>query len=98
MGGTAVAAWFAQAAVEVAHQAGQQGGLAEAPGEQQHQGAAVEEGLDQAEHGDDGGFAGLAGAVEQEARVVAFQDLRLPGVGLHAEQAHQVDGGGTRVG
>src|SRR5207249_1921057 len=40
--------------------------------------------------GDCGGLAGLARAVEQLARVVRFEDLNLPGVGLQTEAAHHL--------
>jgi hypothetical protein len=79
--------------MEVDNDAEQLGGLAEAAREEKDQGAGFEESLVEAEDGDDGGFAGLARAIEQEAFVVAFEDLELPGVGLEAEDLHEAGGG-----
>jgi hypothetical protein len=62
--------------VKAGHRAKKLGGLAEAAGEEQHELAGVIEGFDQAYEGDDGGFAGLPTAVEEETAVVAFKIRR----------------------
>ena len=68
------------------------GGLAVAAGEEQDGGEGGENHLGQGEQGHDGGFAGLAAAVEENALVVGFEHLELPGVGLEAEVTHETDG------
>jgi hypothetical protein len=64
--------------VAVGDGAEQLGGLAEAAGDERHLGGRHDQGLDQAEQGDGGGLAGLAAAVEQQARVPGLEDLDLP--------------------
>jgi hypothetical protein len=55
------------------------------------------QGLEQRQDRRDGGFAGLATAVEQEARMRVFEDRDLLRVGLHAEAAHDRDIGGNNA-
>src|SRR5207248_3352118 len=61
--------------------------------DEQHLGGRHEHGLDETEQGDDGRFAGLPTAVEQQARVAGFEDFDLPGVGLQTQVTHHLDGG-----
>jgi len=65
----------AEAAVEVGDDAEQLGGLAQAARDEQHLGGRDEQGLDQAEEGDDGRFAGLATAVEQQPGVAGRRSI-----------------------
>jgi hypothetical protein len=77
----------ADAAVEVGDLGEELGGLAQASGEEQDQGAGVVERFEHAEQGDGGRFAGLATAVEKKATVLAVDDLDLPRVGVEIEEA-----------
>ncbi len=61
--------------------------------EQEHLGERLEDRLGETEQGDGGGLAGLAAAVEQQARVAGLEHLGLPGVGLQTEAAHDVNAG-----
>jgi hypothetical protein len=91
VGGAAFLEGLAQADVEVGDLLEELGGLAKAAGEDQDQGAGVEERLDQGVDGDDGGLAGLAGTVEEQARLIALENIGLPGIGVEAEEMHDVE-------
>ena len=86
------------AVVEIGDAAEKLGGLAQAAGEEKDQGAGFVQGFQKAEQGDDCGLAGLPTAVEEEARVLAFENLDLPGIGVEAEETQDFGGRRSRHG